>query len=159
MRRWMWVTCVLAGCGGDAGLELSAGDALHAAAGRMETAIREYHQEVGRQDDARESAVIAAFVSRVVGSREDEAALGGHAQAFESALKKIRADREVEGQRRSAAMENVDVIREVADGLQELAVESLTLRDEVRRYLGSWIEARRRAQSAAGSGGDSHGNP
>jgi hypothetical protein len=46
-------------------------------------------------------------------------------------------------------MSNVAVLREVAGGLQKLALESLSLRDEVRRYLDTWIQNQRRA--AAGT--------
>jgi hypothetical protein len=145
---------LLTGCGGSAGLELAASDALHAVARQMEVTVQEYHQEVGRQDEARESAVIAAFITRVSQHRDDDAAMQAHAAEFEAALRKVRADRDVEQRRRAAAIENVGVVREIAGGMQRLALESLTLRDEARRYLTNWIELNRRANaSVAATGG------
>lgn len=147
-RAWMcWVfPCLAGGCGGDARVEFSTADALGAVAGQMELAIEEYHQEVSRFDDARESTVVAAFVDRVRRDVHDEAAVDGHAADFASALRKIRADRETEWARRNAAMDNVHVLREVSRGVRRLAVQSLGLQDELQRYLTSWIEARQRAQ-------------
>lgn len=132
----------LPGCGGDARVELSAGDAINAVAREMGTTIEEYHQDVSQQDDAREHAIVAAFVTRVRGAQGDEAATSQHAAEFEEALRRIRADRETEWGRRQTAMDNVAVLREVSKGLQKLAIQSLSLQDEMRRYLESWIQMR-----------------
>ncbi len=140
---------LLAGCGGDARVEFSAADALNAVAGQMAGTIEEYHGEVTAYDASRESAVIAAFVSRVRQDADDETALAEHTARFEAALRKIHTDREVEFVRRSAAMENVSVIREVSTGLQKLAIQSLGLQDEMKRYLESWITAARQSQASA----------
>ncbi len=139
-----WI--LVAGCGGDARLELSAADALSAVASEMEATVAEYHDEVSRFDDSRESAVVSAFVTRVQADVGDASAIESHASDFEAALRRIRADRETEWTRRAAAMDNVGVLREVSRGLQKLGIESLTLRDEVRRYLTGWIDTRQRAQ-------------
>lgn len=141
------LSCLCAGCGGDAGLELAATDVLLAVADQMEVTVGEYHDEVSRYDDSRESAVTSAFVARVQKDAGDSSAMASHVAEFEAALRKIRADRETEWGRRTAAMDNVGVLREVARGLQRLALESLTLRDEVRRYLSAWIETRRRSET------------
>lgn len=151
----------LAGCGGDAGVELAAGDALAAVADQMQVTVQEYHRDVSRYDDSRESATVAAFVARVQSDHDDAAAMETHAGEFQAALRKIRDDRETEWQRRSDAMANVSVLREVAGGLQKLALESLSLRDEVRRYLDTWIQNQRRAAAGtsalpATSGGTRH---
>ncbi len=161
MRGGIWWACVClaggtlaveSGCGGDARMELSSADALGAVAGQMERTIREYHEEVSRFDDSRESGMVAAFVARVRRDATDEKALAAHAAEFEMALRKIRADRETEWSRRTAAMENVSVLREVSKGLQKLAIRSLDLRDQFRTYLEGWIEARDRAtREAAGA--------
>jgi hypothetical protein len=146
------VACVataITGCGGDARVELAAADALIVAADRMDTAVAEYHGEVSRFDDARESAVVAAFITRVQADAANKDALAGHSAEFEAALRKIRADRAVEQDRRTATMENVAVIREVAAGLQRMGIDSLSLQDELKRYLSSWIEARQKAKVQA----------
>ena len=139
----------MAGCGGDARVELSAADGIRAAADQMELTLREYYQEVSTYDDSREAAVVSAFVGRLKADRENDAAIDGHAAAFAEALVKIRRDREVEYARRAAAGDNVAVLRELARGLERLGIESLTLKDEVKRYLTGWLEVRRRAESAA----------
>ncbi len=138
----------LAGCGGDARLELAAADALLAAADRMETVVAEYHAEMDVYDGTRESAVVGAFVERVKASTGDEQAIADHAAQFRLALERVRQDRAVQWRRHTAAMDNVDVVREVAEGLRRMGVESLTLSDEMRRYLSGWIEARRQAGAA-----------
>src|SRR5262249_39945417 len=128
-------------------VELSAGDALNAVAGQMAGTIAEYHQEVSRFDDRREGDVVSAFVVRVRNNSSDEPTVNKHVADFEAALRKIRDDRETEWSRRTAAMDNVSVLREVSKGLQKLAIQSLSLQDEMRRYLGSWIEARQWADA------------
>lgn len=137
----------IAGCGGDAGMELAASDALAAVADQMQSTVQEYHLDVSQSDDTREVATVAAFVARVQSDHDDAAAMDTHAREFQAALQKIRTDRETEWQRRSAAMDNVAVLREVAGGLQKLALESLSLRDEMRRYIDSWIQNQRRTQA------------
>jgi hypothetical protein len=144
------VATVVSGCGGDARVELAAADALIAAADRMDTAVAEYHGEVSRFDDTRESAVVAAFIARVQADAGNKEAVAGHSAEFGAALRKIRADRAVEQDRKTATMENVAVVREVAAGLQRMGIDSLSLQDELKRYLSSWIEARQKAKVQAG---------
>lgn len=141
------VVAFVAGCGGDARLEMSAADALLTTADQMALTLQEYHEEVSNYDESRESEVVSAFVDRVRVDPNNEAAIDSHVTDFKSALRKIRMDRETEFTRRQAAMDNVDVLRELATGLQRLAVESLTLEDEMRRYLNGWIETRRQAKA------------
>jgi hypothetical protein len=133
---------LVAGCGGDARVELTAADALNEVAGQMAGTIEEYHADVSKADASRESSIVAAFVGRVRQDAADEAALAGHVSDFEQALQKVRSDRETEWSRKAAAAENVSVLREIARGLQRLAIESLGVQDEVKRYLQNWIAAR-----------------
>lgn len=140
-----------AGCGGDARVELSAADALSAVAGQMAGTIEEYHTEVSRYDESRESEVVAAFVTRVRKDAADEQALASHVSSFEAALHKIHVDHDTEWTRRTAAMENVSVLREVSKGLQKLAIQSLSLEDEMKRYLQSWLAARQRTTATGSS--------
>lgn len=161
MRAWPGfglLMGLIGGCGGDARVELSAADALGATAEQMERTILEYHQEVTQYDDAREAAVAAAFVARVRKDADDESAVEAHAAAFEQALRKVRADRETEWTRRAAALDNVGVLREVSRGLRKTAIESLSLQDEMKRYLTGWIEARRRREEAQASPSAAPGN-
>jgi len=149
-----WIVVLLmVGCGGDARLEMSAADALLATADQMALTIQEYHEEVSVFDESRESEIVSAFVARLQADPDDRAAVDSHVTDFKAALRKIRMDRDSELTRRQAAMDNVDVLRELATGLRRLAIESLTLQDEMRRYLNGWIETRRQAQVAIESTG------
>lgn len=151
-RTWgMGVLLVVAGCGGDARVELSAADAVTAVAGQMDGALAEYHKEVSRADDAREGEVVRAFVARVRADSADSEALDQHSEQFGSALARIRQDRETEWSRRSAVAENVQVLREIAKGLQRIGLQSLSLQDEMRRYLETWMQARQRAETVNGA--------
>ncbi len=142
---------VAGGCGGDAGMELAAGDALIAVADQMQATVQEYHAEVSRFDDTREDDMVEAFVSRVQTQHDDATAMETNVHEFQAAMRKVRQDRETEWQRRSAALDNVQVLREVSRGMQKLALESLSLRDEARRYLESWMASQQRAQHGASS--------
>lgn len=148
-RHAMLLLAAVSGCGGDARVELSAADAISVAARQMETTLQEYHQEVVSYDDAREASAVGAFVARVRTDASDSAAVDAHAAAFTTALQRIRADRETEWARRSVAVDNVGVLHEVARGLQRIGIESLSLRDEVRRYITDWMS--RREQSVVGA--------
>ena len=95
------------GCGGDARLELAAADALAVTADRLEVVVDEYHAEVGAHDDARESAVVDAFVARVKAGAADEQVVAENTAQFRLALEKIRQDRAVQWQRHTAATEKI----------------------------------------------------
>lgn len=142
------IVVMVGGCGGDARMELAAGDALRVAADGMETALNEYHREVGRLDDGREAAVVDAFVVRVQTDPDNAAEVERHIAEFKAAMERIRADRSVQWQRQAAALDNVAVVREVAEGMQRLAMEGMTLNDELRRYLEGWLS--RKQQAAEG---------
>ena len=151
--RWVWLVAWMAavavgGCGGDARVDLSAADGIRATAKQMEIVLQEYHDEVARYDTSREDEVIAAFVGRIKTDVQDDSAVASHVTDFRGALEKIRKDRDTEYTRRAAAADNVAVLREMARGLERLGIESLTLQDEMKRYLTSWIDARRRADSS-----------
>ncbi len=141
----LWLAA--AGCGGDAGVEFAAADALRAAAAGMQTAVGEYHAEVVAADDRREADLVEALIARIRADGNDEAALAAHAASFGEAMRQLRRDREVESARQAAAAEHAEVVEEVAAGLERLAVESLSLRDEVRRYVLAWSQVRRPAQA------------
>jgi hypothetical protein len=142
----MLILIAAAGCGGDAGMELAASDAMVAVADQMQVTVEEYHAEVSRFDDTREDGMVSAFVTRVQAEHEDAAAMEANVKEFQAAMRKVRQDRETEWRRRSAAIDNVQVLREMSRGMQKLALESLSLRDEMRRYLESWIANRQRAE-------------
>lgn len=139
-----------AGCrGGDALVEISAADALDAISAQTRLALDEFHADLGRADDAREAGIIAAFVRRARRDAVEDEKMAVHTRDFTAALGKLRADRETAWQRHFRAIDNVDRIDEVAGGLRRLARQSVSLSDEWDRYLGSLIEARRKARQPA----------
>jgi hypothetical protein len=145
--RWAFMcVCLLlvVGCQGTATTSLSAGDALDRAADQIGVTVDEYHDAVSLADDAKEDEVAAAFAARVVSDPDNAEA---HAKAFTLAMRKIRVDREVEWTRRNASKENVAAIREVAKGLRRLALDSLSLNDEARRYFTGWYETYERSKA------------
>ena len=155
----VWTFCLAAawasGCGGDARVELTAADSIESLAAGLELAVREYHGDTVKGDDARESAAIAAFVERIQQAADDPAEQERHAAVFTAALGRLREDRRVEWGRFTASLDNLDTLREITSGLRRLAVESLTLHDEARRYIYALIERRRSSPNT----GTEQGNP
>lgn len=145
-----WVT----GCGGDARVELSAADSIESLAAELELGLREYHADVASSDDRRDALAIAAFVRRMREAGDDPAEQDRHAGEFAAALDRIRQDRRTEWTRFAATQDNIDTLREITGGLRRLAVESLTLRDEARRYIHALIDVQRSARNAADKGAD-----
>lgn len=131
------------GCGADARVNLAAADSIEALAANLATALTEYHSDLVQSDDAREKAAVHAFVERLRADVADDAKVDAHTGDFLTAMERLLADRQVEWRRNTASMENVSTLREVADGLRRLAMESLSLDDEARRYFGELIELRR----------------
>lgn len=143
---WVLVFMPLAGClGGDARVELAAADSLDALAAELRLVVDEYHADLGAADDARQSDVVSAFIARVRADSSDDDATAAHAAAFEAALRHLRGDREVAFERRTAAQENLNIVRDTADGLRRVGVASLSLEDEAKRYLLDFIATRQAA--------------
>jgi hypothetical protein len=138
------------GCGGDARVELAASDAITAAADQFGQAAGEYHAEVSRGDDRREEDVLSAFVARTQADAGNATKTEQNIAEFRKAMGNIRADREAEMTRHYAVRDNVDVLREISRGLQRIGIDSMTLSDEARRYLYSWIDTQKRAKNATG---------
>jgi len=144
--RWLGGTALvlgvamLAGCGGDARVELAAAESIQSVAAQIEVALAEYRAEIEAADDGRERAAIDAFVARVQRDAQDQQSVEAHADQFAQALQKLGRDRRTEWSRHHAAMDNVALLREMAGGLQRLAIDSLTLKDETQRYILALIE-------------------
>lgn len=143
----MPLSCV-AGCWNVSALAVSSAGAVDEVAAQMRVAVDEYHAEIARSDDLRESAAIDAFAERLKRDASDDAAAAAHTATFKAAMDRLRDDRAVETQRHSATLENLEVLAEVNDGLRQTALDSLTLQDEVQRYVGDLIEAHKAAMAA-----------
>jgi hypothetical protein len=131
------------GCCGDARVELSSADSIEGLAGVLAEALTEYHRDLTEIDEARRRAVADAFVARVLADAADASRAEEHAAAFLEAQERIRADWQVEWQRYTASMKNVDTLGEVASGLRRLAIESQSFGDEIRRYFQGLFEPQR----------------
>jgi len=148
-----------AGCGGDARVELAAADAIEAVAAQMRLTLDEYHEQVVAYDDAREAEAIAAFVARLRADLADQRKTTEHMAAFREAMARLRLDRRAEWQRYTAAGDNVALLDELTQDLRKLAIESLTLRDELRRYLTDVLAARRQSRLEQNRGGSRVAGP
>ena len=140
----LWLTG-LTGCVADARVDLAATQSLSLLAEQMALTLAEYHAETESGDDLREGQAIAAFVARVQKEFDDEASLNRSIDDFTEAFRLLRVDRRTEWLRYLDAMENVGLIREVAGGLRDLAIDSMSLEDETRRYVTGLMEAARQA--------------
>jgi hypothetical protein len=141
MRMSLSIAVLVTGCNGDARVELSAASALDRIASGMAVAVSEYHRDIEAADDRREAAVIDAFIERIRRDHPDEQMTAEHAFAFRDAMDRLRHDRRVEWERFLAVSNNLTTLLEITDGLRRLAVESMTLSDEARRYLRELVTA------------------
>lgn len=133
------LTC---GCAGNARVELSAADSVEMLGASMTQALAEYHTDLGRLDEERQRAVVQAFIERVRTDIADETATQSHAVEFEEALQRLEADRQAAWERYTASLENVAALQEIAAGLRRLAMDSMSLDDEVKRYFGEVMQRR-----------------
>ncbi|MFO0972759.1 MAG: hypothetical protein U1A27_04870 [Phycisphaerae bacterium] len=136
-RLSAWAACALTwgGCVSQARVELSAADALEAVAVETQRAATEFSADLDSADAAREASVIGAFVSRTRRDQADEALMDKHTGDFAAALAKIREDRRVAWERQRRVGENCRALRETAAGLRQIAVQSTSLDDELKRYV------------------------
>lgn len=134
-------------------MEWSAADSIESLVGALEAALREYHADVEKGDDALESAAIGAFVQRIQRAMEDPAEQERHVAEFRAALHRLREDRRVEWTRFTASLDHVETLREITTGLRRLAAESLALSDEARRYLLALIDAWQSSRDGGGATG------
>ncbi len=139
---------IVCGCVSAPAAQLSAADSMDLVAASLRQAIDEYRLDLDQLDDERRRAVVEAFVTRVRTDHQDEKALASHTALFTSALDRIDADRRTASDRRQNAVESLESLQEVADGLRRLAVESMSLDDEARRYLGGLIAQSRAAHTS-----------
>ncbi len=108
--------CGAAGCLGTGRVEQSGADVLDLVAKQTGVALDEYERDMQAMDSGRREAVVQALVERV--KRDGPQQVDAHAAALLQALSKIAADRQTARQRYEAAMDNLDVLREVAGGLR-----------------------------------------
>ena len=139
IQRPLGIACAallgLAGCAAGARLQLSAADSLHAIMTSVQLAATEYHDEIRSADALRRQWAIDAFVQRLRDDHDDQQAAAEHVARFNLALDRLLQDGETESARYLAAMQNIRTLAEIGDGLKRHALQSLTLDDELRRYI------------------------
>ena len=136
-------TSVFASCVGGARVELADADVLDELRSSLATAMNEMHADILLGDTWRERSITDALVKRLVTEDEnvDADSANGHKQDFLQALARIREDRQTQWARLLATRDNLLLIGEVSDGLRRLAIDTMSLEDEARRYLMSVIES------------------
>jgi len=146
---WLILYVSTGGCVGSGRLELSAADAVEVLGVSMGLALAEYHADLARFDDERQRAAVQAFIERVRMDVADEAATDAHADAFRRALQHLDEDRQAAWERYTASLDNVATLREIAEGLRRLALDSMYLDDDVKRYFGDVMERRKEVKERA----------
>ena len=146
---WLVLHVLTGGCAGNARVELTAADSVEMLGASMTQTLAEYHADLARFDEERQRAAVQAFIERVRMDAVDEATTDAHAEAFRQALQHLDADRRAAWERYTASLDNVATLREIAQGLRRLALDSMSLDDDVRRYFGEVMERRKEAKEQA----------
>ncbi|MBI1826148.1 MAG: hypothetical protein HY287_04225 [Planctomycetes bacterium] len=128
------------GCATGARVNLAAADALEGLSMELSKSLTEYHADLGRYDDDRERAALSAFITRVQASNDDEMRNATNVDELLAALRKIRADRDIETQRFMDSRENAAALAEVSAGLRQFAIQASSLDDEAKRYFGDFLK-------------------
>ncbi len=127
--------CVLLACGGTAGcmgsgrVEQAGAEVLDLVAKQTAGALDEYERDLQAVDASRRQAVVQNLAERA--KRDGPQQVDAHAAAALQALEKIAADRQTARQRYEAAMDNVEVLREVAGGFRRYGERVRQLSDGI----------------------------
>lgn len=155
IMRWqtlVFLAALSGGCVATPHVQLTAADSMELVAGTLESAIAEFGADLDELDQQRRKAVIEAFITRVHQNHADERALALDSGAFTAALDRIEADRRTASDRKAAAVENLHVLREVADALRQAALQSMKLEDDAMQYFaGLLTRARTTTQPLTGA--------
>lgn len=127
-------------CAHHARVELAAATALDRLAAEVETALNEYHDELNAADRDKRAAVIDAFVNRIRTDHANPQQTTAHVQQFNDALDRILADTDVERTRMTATRDNIATVRDIAADLRRFAVQSMSLNDDLQRYLNDLLQ-------------------
>lgn len=138
MKHWQFLPVLaglLSGCVASPHVPLSAADSMELVASTLETTVAEFGSDLDELDRQRRQAVIEAFITRVQQDHDDERALALHSGAFTGALDRIESDRRTTSDRKAAAVDNIELLREVAEGLRRSALQSMKLQDDALQYF------------------------
>lgn len=146
-----WAILILqCGCVGDARVGLAAADSIDVLTASLGAVLAEYHADIERSDDSRERTAVMALVERLRVDMGDQAKTDAHTNDLLQALERVHADRRVAYKRYTASRDNVSALREVAEGLRRLAIESLSMKDEAERYFTDLLELWRAERAEPG---------
>jgi hypothetical protein len=106
----------VAGCLGNGRVEQAGAEVLDLVARQTAGALDEYERDMQAADADRRQAVVQSLAERA--KRDGPQQVDAHAAAALQALEKVAADRQTARQRYETAMDNVEVLREVAGGLR-----------------------------------------
>ena len=137
------------GCGIQPAVMMSTAQTVRTATAGLRDAAREWAADVETGDTSREARAIAAFVTRLRADGEDEDQIATDTAQFTAALAKLRADRWAADERLRIVMDNCDALDEQADALHQLAVDTQSLDDEWRRYIGRAWDTYKQSQTEA----------
>ena len=149
VELWLPLNAFVGGCAGGARVELTAADSVEMLGASMTQTLAEYQADLARLDDERQRAAVQAFIERVRTDIADETATQFHAEAFRQAMQRLDADRRTAWERHAASLDNVATLHEIAAGLRRLALDSMSLDDDVRRYFGEVMDRRQEAKGQA----------
>jgi hypothetical protein len=136
-------------CGVPPAVVMSLAQTMSVAAEQQRQAAARWAYDLEQADAVREARGIAAFVGRIRAAGDDDAKIADATQALIAALDKMRDDRWAADERLRVELTNADALDALGAQANTLAVESQTLNDELRRYLGRAWEAYKEAQVLA----------
>jgi hypothetical protein len=145
----MGLASVLTGCGVPPAVVMSMAQTMSVAAQQQRQAAARWAYDLQQADAVREARGVAAFVARVRAAGDDEARTAEATEALIAALDKLRDDRWAADERLRLELASADALEALGEQANTLAVESQTLNDEMRRYLGRAWEAYKQAQVLA----------
>jgi len=123
------------GCGGDARVEIAAANVIDRSGDMRVRALNEYRNEIVAAASRREQNAVVALARRIRKDADNDEAVAQHVRDFTAALATLRADAQTELRRYGSSTDTVKTLREVARSMRDLAIASLSLEDETKRYL------------------------
>ena len=115
MLAGLWLG-LCSGCMATGRVESSGAEVLDLVAKQTAAVLSEYERDLQAVDTDRQHAVVQCLADRV--KRDGVEKVDMHAAALQQALDRIAADRQIARQRYETAMDNVEVMHEVAGGLR-----------------------------------------
>lgn len=122
-RRYRLILAMVTGLAATGGcstarLDIATADALDQVATMLDVVISEYHRDLSADDDRREVELADALTVRLESAQSSGQNPAKAVLAFQSALERLRRDRETAAERLRAAQENVRILGEISAALR-----------------------------------------